>query len=493
MHVLFFGGFARTPHIEADLELMQRHLDAGDDVTILRCHGEMVACTNNLRGYASVCSQCRGRYADALSRLTKRERFRERPFLQLTADDRAALRALPKVFASSDELRALRLGEFDLGTAALSSLIAEVRDPEPDLAHHADLVRRLLVTAAAVYRSVQNQLRERPAQLAYVFNGRVAESRAFMRACQHAGIRCAVHERGWRPDVFSVFPDDLPHNYEYLGRLIAQWWDDAADTDPQRERIGAEYYEQRFAGKSSGGVHYIGRQQDGVLPDGFDASRHNVVIYNSSEYEYAAIADAQRISMYPTQQDAITRISADLARLHEGAHLWVRVHPHLVGDDNRQTRFMRTFTAPRTTVIPAESPVCSYTLMKACQRVVSFGSTTGIEAVYHGVPSILAAPANYGSLGGNAQPQSHDELIQMLVGPLEPGPREAALKYGYFFKTFGDAWQHFAPRGYFKGSYDGRPIAESRASRVRTRVYKMLPGVVKRAMRARRLARLLRG
>ena len=79
-----------------------------------------------------------------------------------------------------------------------------------------------------------------------------------------------------------------------------------------------------------------------------------------------------------------------------------------------------------------KSPVSTYMLLKKAEKVVSFGSTVGIEAVYWGVPSILLGASLCRNMGCCYIPRSHREAMDMIQRPLKPLPREGALKFGFF-------------------------------------------------------------
>jgi hypothetical protein len=83
-------------------------------------------------------------------------------------------------------------------------------------------------------------------------------------------------------------------------------------------------------------------------------------------------------------------------------------------------------------VIPPESIVSSYALMDACEKVITFGSTTGVEASYWGKPSILVGRAYYEMTGACYHVRDKEELVRDLNDHLEPKDKLGAIKYGYF-------------------------------------------------------------
>ena len=73
----------------------------------------------------------------------------------------------------------------------------------------------------------------------------------------------------------------------------------------------------------------------------------------------------------------------------------------------------------------------------------------------------------YRNLGVTYNPETHDELIQLLHAQLEPKPMDPTLAYGYFWPTFGIPFKHFEPDGYFSGRFHGVRIRPSPTAQAR--------------------------
>jgi hypothetical protein len=56
------------------------------------------------------------------------------------------------------DLKYFTIGNYDIGSEILSSLISCTRNPEPDLGKYEDEIGRNLLSCLAVYRSIQNYL-----------------------------------------------------------------------------------------------------------------------------------------------------------------------------------------------------------------------------------------------------------------------------------------------------------------------------------------------
>jgi hypothetical protein len=120
------------------------------------------------------------------------------------------------------------------------------------------------------------------------------------------------------------------------------------------------------------------------------------------------------------------------------------------------------------TVIHPESPVSTYALLRAADKVLSFGSTVGIEATYWGKPSILAGRCFYEGLGATYNPASHEELVELLVAELPAKDRTAALMYGFHMSTFGTPFKWWVADGFESGKFKGVDLrAKKKKSRPR--------------------------
>ena len=61
------------------------------------------------------------------------------------------------------------------------------------------------------------------------------------------------------------------------------------------------------------------------------------------------------------------------------------------------------------------------------------GSTMGAESCFWGKPVINLHKSEYYYLNVGYNPQTREELVQMLGEDLAPKPKDGALKYGYYY------------------------------------------------------------
>ena len=439
--VLLYMSYVGRPRNQAwPMELIHRHLEAGDRVRVVRCEAALPAC-HHLKTHVdpSHCLRCTSRSNYAVKRVG------------VPAEDRLVLSPQPEAnsldvpeFADVETLKAFEVCGINVGTGVASSLISKFRDHDFDPREHGGAVERSVRAAVHVLYFFQRYLDEHDVDLVYVFNGRFADVRPVVELCRQRGIPFRTWEKGWDREYVQVFDNALVHDVAASVRNMDVVWEQAADK-ADREAVAERWFRNRRGGvKQDQQPVFVGAQKDGYLPGGFDPSKRNVAIFNSSEDEFAALDDSWANPLYRDQNEALRQILGRVGP-ETGVHFTLRVHPNLSGLDNTQTRGVAALVAPNLTVVPGDSDVDTYALMDACDAVLTFGSTTGVEATFWGRPSILYGRSKYESLGAVHRPESLDELIEMLLDPaLGPRPREGALKFAYWFITRGEPVETFA-------------------------------------------------
>jgi len=445
-----------TPHFETDLEIAQRHLDAGDRVIFLTCAADLPICHANPLHEFAACMTCIGRRKTGLARLSGT--FEELPLLNLTTADESECRNYTFDSSTFDSITKTYVENLDLGWGALSSLISLARDADMNLAHPfvRNLLQGFMTTSLAIYRSVRNHLRQHRIDKVYIFNTRFATSRPVFRACQAESVPCVTHDRGCDFNHYSCYENILPHDIGPYEIALRDAWDRADPT--ARESVAAKFFEDRARAVKQSWFSFIENQRAGLLPNTWNNDVRNVAIFLSSEDEFAAIGDEWRNPLYPTQLECLRLLATDTCNL-AGIRLFVRAHPNLTGLRNTSTVALRHLRGPNLEVVLPESSISTYAMMKHCDRVISFGSTAGIEAVYWGKPSILAGVCRYRNLGATYNPQTHEELMALLVTERLPAKeRIGALMYGYYEQTKGERFKYFEGLDVRDGLFKGHRI-----------------------------------
>ena len=285
--------------------------------------------------------------------------------------------------------------------------------------------------------------------------GRNAEQRPFLDLAKHRNIRFRAAELAATPADSGVlhkvvFENSLPHDITLAGRLIEQVWREGGEADEEKREIGRSFYESRASGVKLNALDltYTSRFKAGALPPNIDLSRKHLVIFNSSEDEYAAVGQGfDEYAVFPSQFDGIVALMDALK--DSDYQVFLRIHPNLMGIDYpfHTDLYALEKRYGNLTVIPPDSPVSSYALLEVADKVVVFGSTIGLESAYRGKPTILLAGAFYYNLGVCYVPRSADEAIALVLDVGLP-PKDnvlGAVKCGYYILrqyTLGRPFEH---------------------------------------------------
>lgn len=441
-----------TPHLETDADIIKSHVDRGDMVRVYICSGELPSCYGNLLGDPETCKMCIGRRRNVFEMLDLDGKVEIQNFVNLSDDDEAILKRYRGLKPESLEaLQEISLGSCQMGKAAFNEIVSHLRETEPKIEDHREYLEKVLESAAIVYLSFKNNLREFQPDCLYTFNGRFVVSHGAIAAATELGVPFAVHDRGWLRNHYQVVENESMHSLEVWSRKICRHWDESELPVEERIALGSSWFEQRIAGTNDALVNFTSSQSED-LPASFNPEKFNVAIFNTSEFENVGMDDYE-LELYESQDLAIEKIGADLADVPD-VQIYLRVHPHLKTMDNTQTRFIKerlTDRFPNLEVIAADSPVKTYGLMKAADAVITFGSTTGVEAAYLKRPSVLLAPAFYQDLDFCFVPGSHRELMDAIVGRAFSAISEKeleerklrAIKYGYYMLSGGTRFTYF--------------------------------------------------
>jgi hypothetical protein len=99
--------------------------------------------------------------------------------------------------------------------------------------------------------------------------------------------------------------------------------------------------------------------------------------------------------------------------------------------------------------------------MDRSEKIVTFGSTIGVEATYAGKPSILAGMNFYRALGGAHVATGDAELLRLVEAPLEPRPQEPALMFGLHMVRFGKPFKYYKSTDFETGKFRGNMLRTS--------------------------------
>lgn len=454
------------------LSRTQQAIDKGEEVVVVGCPGGGgYACVYNIHGLAPICFVCKKQRARGIKNLRGRYTYLESHQLQ-------AKQCSPDRFGAALKDRcAVKAAHFrgvDVGLAAYSSYTGKARDLDLEGSVARSSLSKLLCTSELLTAYFFDLVQERNISRAILYNGRQNLSRPLLRVSRLLGAEAEIMEfAGQHAGCVYEFHNCLPQDLDNLWSLIEANWD---QFQGDREAAANQYFEVKQLGGAINDRSYVLGQTPGRLPHGWDSTKRNIVIFNSSEDETASLGGEYDKTLYPNQTEAIARICEALV---DDPHIRIclRIHPNLSivkwGFAMRLRHLGDIYS--NVTVVAPESEISTYALLDACDVAVSFGSTMSIEAAYWDRPSIVLGRCVYERTESVYVPGSHEELIALLRQPsLQPLPKIGAMKIGLFWGGGGAAIDYFGGTRAAGFTFSGQLIKKTMMERALYAVFKSI-------------------
>lgn len=432
MKVLFFANTSLYPHhfgvLMDEAEIMLRE---GHDVYFCYCNKAIRCCTPNYFGKKSNCDLCVWTTKNALRRLSKDIHI-------LKSGDYIPTKIVhPYEFNTLDDIRAIEYKNVQIGYGVLSTYISMTRNNEPIFDDvFKKYINTLLQISAQQTDACDTIIKEIDPDLVCLFNGRLFEQKPMHELAISKGkqVRCYEVIGNTVEGHYKIqFENCNPLNIKGYTQKVEEYWADPDVSLEEKMKIGSSFYINRRNGISTGDKVYTKNQKTGVLPDGWDSSKRNFAIFNSSEDEIASIGDEYaQMNYFNSQIEGIKHILL-LAKDHEDIYFYLRIHPNLAGIhySYHMDLYKLDKEFPNVSVIPADAKISTYDLMESAEKIIVFGSTMGLESTYWKKPVINMSGADYALSNVAYMPKTEDELKQTLFDTLVPKDNINAIKFGY--------------------------------------------------------------
>ena len=432
MRVLFTGLFPIWQcHIVGECNFMEEHLTAGDEVEILTCEASIGACDANTDIELANCMTCMGIRQNAMEMLSKMVKCR--PIVSDSAKKKTQRLKVP-FFQSMEELKSFHCFDAPAGSDVISSLMTATGNPDFDTMIHAGRIKQTIIDYLGAYLTAKEYLQEGGYALVYLFNGRFAPAKAWIRACETLGIDYITLERLGVPNRVLKIRNGTVHGFSNYAPWINEFWAQQRN-DPEVRKEAVEFFEERPKGLMTGWYSFVAGQDHERLPEGWDSAKRNMAIFSSTETEFAGIPEVFTGALYADQRSCYLRIAQLLRERNPLIHLNLRIHPNSKSEKRRWWEDREFSEIDNLTVIPPESGVSSYELMRSCEKTIVFMTTMGVEATYWGKPSILLSNSMYKGIGAVYEPNTEEECHRFILEKnLGAKPREATLAYGGFLR-----------------------------------------------------------
>ncbi len=420
-----------APHTGVLIDYMLSDVDDGNDVYWAYCNQIQSSCFINKEANEAKCMGCKVLYKSLIGKYG--HSIKTIPLLR--KKDSCNCKNVTN-YKNAEELRALEYKKVKIGLSILSYYISHTREQDVEITKEKKCYFDYIINDCCRFvDSVIEVVNQVKPDVICIHNGRYYENRALYDIAQDRNIQFESAEvvGGFNEPYKSVkYTGDLPHSIKNTTKAILHVWEISSDEESEKIKIGSSFYEKRRAGIPAADKVYISGQVRGKLPNDVNVNAHNIVIFNSSSDEIAALGgEWDDNTMFKSQYDAIRFL---LLNKSEDEHYFLRIHPNLKGVPYSYHRDLYKLADEFDciTVIPPESSVSSYALLDIAEKVLVFGSTMGVEACYWGKPVVLVGPAWYSGLDVCYKPKTPSDFISLMKNPLSPKKRIEAIKYAYY-------------------------------------------------------------
>lgn len=339
-------------------------------------------------------------------------------------------------FSTIEELRAIQYKNVNIGTGFYSSYIDYTRNPEPQINEvFRKYANRHLSQARIITDLIEAIIYKFEIKKIVFCNGRLSQLKPAHDLAEAFGLDyTSVEIKGQTGDIITkdYRQNTTQHDAKAFLEACERDWTNSKLTEAEKVSLGKSFFENRRSKKIAGDKIYTLNQQENLMPENWNEKIENIVIFNSSEDEFAALGgDYIRKSIYKTQIEGILDI-VNHYKDDPTKHFYLRVHPNLMNIDKPYHTDLYKLRHKNLTVIPADSPVSTYSLIDNSDKIIVFGSTTGIEGAYAGKPVITLRYAMYYYMDVVYIPKSRLELWTLIdEKKLMPKFNDNVYKFGF--------------------------------------------------------------
>lgn len=405
-------------------------------VFILSCNGILRNCVVNKTSDRAFCKVCQ--FARNVGEKPYLERVKMIHIEDYVKAEKTVFPVLE--YGNTKDIQNIMYKGCYIGYGALSSYVSYTRNQEPVMDQEfRNYFDDLLKSEILLINSIENLFSKLSFDEVYLYNGRWADVRPVFDICLRDKIKVNVLEsvnNGTTSFDREIYVNVLPQDISYRNGIIEKIWKESELDDEIKEKLASDFYIRRKnADFVRGDIKvFTAEQQSDKLPDGWDTSKRNISIFNSSEDEFIALGkEWDMYQIFANQESGIKEILSAF-EINTNYHFYLRIHPNLsnvpYGYHKRLYDLEQKYK--NVTVIAGDSKVSTYKLIDHCEKVIVFGSSVGAEACYWRKPVILLGGTTYYLQGLAYIPVSLEETFGLIEANLEPKPIIGALKFGFY-------------------------------------------------------------
>jgi hypothetical protein len=445
--IIGYGSYGKGLMLEQLQAVISENPNA--EIFYLTCSNSFNICYFNPLSNPEICYLCKEGKKNSLKLI-------EGKFRHITIDDLITLRDIE---ISENFMKNTEKIDFDLkyenyrvGESALSSYISTTRDRDLENVKNS-FTDKLVKNGISLYSGLKRFCEEQSFDIVYNFNGRHIYNRAVMDMALCLNIPLYNVEIPRVGATIELFKNVLPHNIDAKQNFFAEAWNNSKLSESERENIASEYFINKRSGTKKYARSFTDNQVKNNLPDSIDYTKSTVVLYTSSDDEFAAVGKEFKNPYFKDQNEGIYYVAKLFNEQFSDQNLIIRVHPNFAGVKYDYARRLNDLKGKYTNVflIEAESKIDSYALLDIADKVITFGSSITTEATFWQKPVIMLGISFFSGMNIAYEPNKIEELEHLLKIKLSPKPKLGSLKFGHYLIKGGTKAKYYNRD--FKGIY----------------------------------------
>lgn len=426
--VIGYGSYGKALMLEELQNLIDNNPKA--EIYYLTCSNTFDACYFNPNAKPEICYLCKKGKKNSLKLI-------EGDFKHITIDQllKKEDKNISKKFVENiDEVNFdLKYEEYKVGESALSTYISKTRDRDLELVENS-FTKKLIFNGVSLYISLKRFCEENAIDVIYNFNGRHIYNRAVMDVALSSDILLYNVELPRSGGAIEHFKNVLPHSIKYKQKLFAEAWEDSKLSEEEKIETASEYFQIRRSGSKINATSFTEDQNKNSLPKEVDYTRSTVVLYTSSDDEFAALGKEFSNPYFKEQNEGIFYVAELFNDKFPDQNLIIRIHPNFAKVDFDYARKVNILNGKYKNVflVKPESKIDSYALMDVAEKIITFGSSITTEATFCEKPVIMLGKTFFSGMNIAYEPEKIEDLEVLLNKDLEAKPKLGSLKFGFY-------------------------------------------------------------
>lgn len=323
-----------------------------------------------------------------------------------------------------ESLQKIHYNGINIGIPVASSLIMKKLCSEPSIEDNQSLIKNYIKYSAFNCEASTMFLKNKPYDHCYVYNGRTYNT--YPLTCVIDENKIFYYERNGKNKELLRIQRGRIHDNLHNSELALDFW-----------KTSQGHYKKNTAKR------YFIQNKKNIFTDNFsqkcalNTSKKIISYFTSSDDEISSLHPSIITSkLFPNQKNAVDAIITWVS-IQTKYIFVIRVHPHLEKKCTFDRNYWNNLSGKNVFIIPSFSSIDSYHLLNISDKVISYGSTIGIEATFYGKPSISLKYNNYSNHDAVYEPDSYEQLIDFLEQPLEPKNKKNCFPLAYFRMKYG--------------------------------------------------------